>query len=491
MRRLLVLISVLFCLPAAGAVGTPAPSSVTIAGSLQSELGCPGDWQADCAATHLVYDANDDVWQGTFSVPAGDWEYKATLNDSWDENYGLHAQQNGPNIPLSLFSVTAPGSTVTFSYNSSTHVPRVSVAAPQSSHDNNVEWDGLRHDSRDTLYRTPGGAVPAGASVKVRFRTFHEDVTSVKLRVYDVNTSAQQIVPMTRVAADVGGYQPSLAGHTCDFWQTTLTRGSPDNLWYRFIVTDGSDTNYYADNTAALDGGLGMTSDDPVDSSYALMFYAPGFTTPAWMRSAVMYQIFPDRFRNGNVKNDPKTGDVRYDDPALKLPWNTKPEGYCRGYDDRNTNCPWRFDNHPPAWSPTIESPRGRDYMGGDLQGVTDELDYLKSLGVTAIYFNPIFASKSNHGYDTADYRQINPYFGSLKDFKDLVDGANARGMKVVLDGVFNHMSSDSPFFDRYHHYTETGACESLTSTWRSWFTFTTNNVPCGSSDYIGWFGFD
>ncbi len=446
MRRLTVLAAALLCLPAAGSLATPAPSSVTIAGSLQSELGCPGDWQPDCAATHLTYDANDDVWQRTFTVPAGDWEYKAPLNDSWDENYGLHAQQNGANIPLSLgaatsvkfyydhkthwvtdnhnsviavapgsfqseigcsgdwdpsclrswledpdgdgtytftttaippgsyefkvalneswdvnygaggvpggsnipFTVSAPGSTVTFSYNSTTHVPSVSVQAPASSHDNNVEWDGLRHDSRATLYRTPGGAVPAGTSIKLRFRTFHDDVTSVKARVYDINTSTQQIVSMTRVAADVSCYQASLAGHTCDFWQTTITRGSPDNLWYRFIVADGAKTAYYADNTAALDGGLGAPSDNPIDNSFALMFYDSGFTTPAWARSAVIYQIFPDRFRNGNTKNDPKTGDVRYDDPVLKLPWGTKPEGYCRSYADAATSCPWRFDNHPP-----------------------------------------------------------------------------------------------------------------------------------------------
>ena len=81
---------------------TPTPSSVTITGSLQDELGCPGDWQPDCAFTHLAYDAADDVWQGVFSIPAGNWEYKAALNGSWDENYGANAQQNGPNIPLNL-----------------------------------------------------------------------------------------------------------------------------------------------------------------------------------------------------------------------------------------------------------------------------------------------------------------------------------------------------------------------------------------------------
>jgi len=86
---------------------TPPPSSVTLAGSLQSELGCPGDWQPDCAATHLGFDAVDVVWQGTFSVPAGGWEYKAPVNDSWSENYGRYAQPDGPNIPLNLAAPAA------------------------------------------------------------------------------------------------------------------------------------------------------------------------------------------------------------------------------------------------------------------------------------------------------------------------------------------------------------------------------------------------
>src|SRR5215208_6234706 len=104
-------------LPAAFASHTPDPSSVTIAGSLQSELGCPGDWQPECGSTHLTFDANDGVWQGAFNVPAGDWEYKAPVNNSWDENYGLHAQQNGANVPLNLGSSSA----VKFYYDHETH----------------------------------------------------------------------------------------------------------------------------------------------------------------------------------------------------------------------------------------------------------------------------------------------------------------------------------------------------------------------------------
>src|SRR5574341_1931036 len=94
-------------IPPVTASHTPDPSSVTIAGSLQSELGCPGDWQPECATSYLAYDASDDVWQGVFSaVPAGNWEYKAALNNTWDENYGNHAVQNGDNIPLNLAAPT-------------------------------------------------------------------------------------------------------------------------------------------------------------------------------------------------------------------------------------------------------------------------------------------------------------------------------------------------------------------------------------------------
>ncbi|HEY6072239.1 MAG TPA: alpha-amylase family glycosyl hydrolase, partial [Anaerolineales bacterium] len=249
------------------------------------------------------------------------------------------------------------------------------------------------------------------------------------------------------------------------------------------------------------DGGLGSPSEDVVLLSYALMFYDPNFIAPAWAKNAVIYQIFPDRFRNGRANNDPKTGDPRYDDPVLQLPWGTLPEGYCRNYSDGNTNCPWRFDTTPPADSPTKEQPRGRDYMGGDLKGVDQSLGYLKLLGVNTLYFNPVFDSGSNHGYDTQDYYKIDPYFGTQKDWENLVKHARQLGIRIVLDGVYNHMSSDSAFFDRYHHYTTVGACESQTSQYRTWFTFhdvTPGTGTCVSSTgvangatYDGWFGFD
>lgn len=596
-RSLLLLSFFVLLLAIVAVAQTPNPTSVTIAGSLQSELGCPGDWQPECAATHLGYDASDDVWQGTFMVPAGNWEYKAPLNDSWTENYGLNATRDGANIPLNLgaaravkfyydhkshwitsnvnsviavapgsfqseldcpgdwapdclrswlqdtdgdgtytatftlpggsyeakvaineswdenygqggvpngpnipFNVPQPSGQVIFSYNATSHV--LTIVGPEPSADNNVEWDGLRHDSRDSLYRTPGGAAPANKSVRLRFRTFHDDVTGVTLRLFDVDAGAQQLLPMTRAAEDVSCYQEDLSGKTCDYWELTLNPNAPKNYWYRFIVTDGSDTDYYADNTRALDGGQGATSEDAIDDSYSLMFYNPAFTAPAWAQNAIIYQIFPDRFRNGRRNNDARTGDVRYDDPVLALSWNTLPEGYCRNYADADTNCPWRFDSTPPPFSLTKEAPRGRDYFGGDLRGVDQKLEYLQALGVNTIYFNPIFDAGSNHSYDTQDYYNLDPYFGDYKDWLNLVKHADRRGIRIILDNVFNHLSSDSFFFDRYRHYALKGACESRSSLFRNWFNFRapagSEPAPCvpstpGGADtyYDGWFGFD
>lgn len=578
---------------------TSTPASVTIAGSLQSELGCASDWQPECATTQLALEATDGIWQGSWTVPAGSWEYKAALNGSWTENYGANAAPNGPNIAFTLgaaesvkfyydhgshwitsnrnatiatlpgsfqselgcpgdwqpdclrswlqdpdgdgtyfFSTTAlpPGSyevkvaineswaenygaggvpdgpnipftvptagvEMRFTYDATSHLLTIR-AGNQSYPDNNVEWDGLRHDSRDPLYRTPGGAVPAGTPVTLRFRTFHNDVTRVQLRLFDLNANAQSFLELTPAASDVACYQAGLEQRTCDFWAVTLPNTAANNYWYRFIVSDGTDTDYYADNTAALDGGLGRTTDEVEDLSYALMVHNPGFSAPGWASSAVIYQIFPDRFNNADRRNDPATGDPRYDDPVLALPWDTLPEGYCRNYADAATNCPWRFDDTPPEWSPNKEGPRGRDYMGGDLKGVIQKLPYLRQLGVTAIYFNPIFEARSNHRYDTADYYTIDPALGTLEDFQDLVRKANQHNIRIILDGVYNHLSSDSPFFDRYGRYDEVGACEAADSPFREWFYFRPPSglepSPCapstpGGNDtyYDGWFGFD
>jgi glycosidase len=160
------------------------------------------------------------------------------------------------------------------------------------------------------------------------------------------------------------------------------------------------------------------------------------------------------------------------------------PEGYCRDYIN-------------PA-EPCTEAPRGRDYFGGDLRGVDQHLEYLQSVGVNTLYFNPIFDAASNHAYDTQDYYKIDPFFGTQKDWENLEKHADRLGIRIVLDGVFNHVSSDSSYFDRYGHFGTVGACESTSSPYRSWFFFTPQtNGPCAgpggpnTMTYSAWFGFD
>ncbi len=152
---------------------TPNPTNVTIAGSLQSELGCAGDWDPACAATHLTYDANDDVWQGTWTVPAGSWEYKAALNDSWNENYGLHAVSGGANIPLNLGADTS----VKFYYDHKSHwitdnhnsVIAVAPGSFQSELGCSGDWDPsclrswLEDPDGDGIYTFETTALPAGS----------------------------------------------------------------------------------------------------------------------------------------------------------------------------------------------------------------------------------------------------------------------------------------------------------------------------------------
>jgi cyclomaltodextrinase / maltogenic alpha-amylase / neopullulanase len=124
---------------------------------------------------------------------------------------------------------------------------------------------------------------------------------------------------------------------------------------------------------------------------------SPPFVTPEWARHAVFYQIFPERFANGDPSNDPENAQ----------PWGTPPTLY--------------------------------NFMGGDLQGIIDHLDYLADLGITALYLTPIFQATSNHKYNTFDYFKIDPHFGDLPTFQRLIAAAHSHGMRVVLDGVFNH----------------------------------------------------
>ncbi len=303
-----------------------------------------------------------------------------------------------------------------------TVVPTATLAG-----DGKIDAEGLFHDSRDPAYRSPGGPVEAGTDVVLRLRTRQGDLTGATVRLWDSRLDRETLVPMASEGAGM--------------WEATVsTPAQGEALWYRLIAQDGSARAYYNDDRAA-DGGQGEGHLYESDSDFVITAYNPNFKTPAWVRDAVVYQIFPDRFYNGDPQNDKPTGSFFYGGKTELKQWGDKPTG-------------------------------SDDFFGGDLQGVTAKLDYLQSLGVTAIYFNPIFMSPSNHRYDTTDYTKIDPALGDLAVFRRLVQEARARGIHIILDAVFNHSSSDSLYFDRFARYSTTGAYESQGSPYEGWYSF-------------------
>jgi len=411
---------------------------------------------------------------------AGDYEYKVVATGSWDA-IGLDNRSiNAANIPFTTYT---DGDIVPFVVDYRTGrvgaFPPPAGEPPEPGHDNEVWWDFLGHDSRDTLYRTPGGPVTTGTEVILRLRAAQGDLTEAKLRLYNDRTNVQSILPMSIAYSD----------GTYDWWEVTVPASAqPTVWWYRFIAIDGTDTDFYEDD-AARTMGWGQAFDESEDFSYQLTVYTPDFETPEWIKNAIVYQVFPDRFRDGDPTNNKPAGTFFYGEEGGTV--------YRSDTEEWNTYiCDPRADTNDPC-----EGSYSKNFYGGDLEGLEAKLDYLDDLGVTAIYLNPIFESPSNHGYDTTDYMTINSMFGSESDFLNLANELEARDMRLILDGVFNHVSSDSIYFDRYSLYDEVGACESNTSPYRNWFYFTDvtpGTGPCMSSTgvanaatYVSWWGYD
>lgn len=172
------------------------------------------------------------------------------------------------------------------------------------------------------------------------------------------------------------------------------------------------------------------------------------FETPQSFRGKIMYQIFPDRFFKS---------------------------GEC---DLSNKLTPFRLHENlkeDPVLGPDFDGSWNNDFYGGNLKGIEEKLPYLASLGVGILYLNPIFFAFSNHRYDTADYKRIDPLLGNERDFISLCKAAHRLGMKVILDGVFSHVGADSIYFDAKHRF-GSGAVSSASSSYREWFDF--QNYP-------------
>ena len=191
--------------------------------------------------------------------------------------------------------------------------------------------------------------------------------------------------------------------------------------------------------------------------SYQLLVYSEDFATPEWFKGGVLYQIFPDRFyKSGEVY--PERG------KWLHKSWKEAPE--------------FRANEQGKILN--------NDFFGGNFRGIAEKLDYLQSLRVTAIYLNPIFRAYSNHRYDTGDYMQVDSMLGTEEDFGSLVSECEKRGIKIILDGVFNHTGDDSRYFNKYGNYDELGAYQSKDSKYYAWYNF--KHFP---DKYDSWWGID
>ncbi|MEG1929778.1 MAG: glycoside hydrolase family 13 protein [Anaerovorax sp.] len=184
------------------------------------------------------------------------------------------------------------------------------------------------------------------------------------------------------------------------------------------------------------------------------------FEIPSWFKNGVMYQIFPDRFaRNKDVPLPKQNKRYRW-----RETWGASP---MRGPDEEGG-----------VWN--------NDFFGGNLQGIIDNLPYLQDLGITVLYLNPIFEAFSNHRYDTGNYKKIDPMLGDEKTFTLLCQEALDRGIRIILDGVFNHTGSDSLYFNKNGRYDTVGAYQSKESPYADWYSFT--HFP---NQYDAWWGVD
>lgn len=194
---------------------------------------------------------------------------------------------------------------------------------------------------------------------------------------------------------------------------------------------------------------------------------------PAWVKHQIFYQIFPERFANGDPSISVSEGEYQYlGAPVTQRKWG---------------DLPTNTDEH-----------RCSEFYGGDLIGLRQKLPYIRELGITALYLNPIFTSPSNHKYDTVDYMNVDPHFGGNEAFLDLLEEMKIDKMRIVLDAVFNHTSAHHPFMDRYGEHGETGAYRNPQSDYRGKVRFCRHEILnlqeffCFEGDqYVSWLGFE
>lgn len=301
----------------------------------------------------------------------------------------------------------------------------------------------LYHNSQDINYRTPFGAVAPNTEITISIRAFEpwenlkaelslwsEQLGEIKLNMRKGQETKNEIL----------------------FSVTFRANDVPGLIWYFFEVSNDREKLYYGNNEDQL-GGEGKVYASSTPKAYQITVYQPR-RMPEWYKNAIVYQIFPDRFHRGSDfiarTSDCLKTEKRGRKHIVRQEWNDQPEYR------KNTR------GEVTHW----------DFFGGTLQGIEEKLDYLKQLGVSVLYLNPIFEASSNHRYDTADFKKIDPRLGDGQAFSSLCKKAEEKGIHILLDGVFNHAGCDSIYYDQYGNYGGTGAYGNKKSKYASWFEF-------------------
>ena len=287
------------------------------------------------------------------------------------------------------------------------------------------------------LFKSPEGVISKGTTVKFRVKT-------------ERDIKPDKVYFMLRADSEDAYQEFEMKEGKAEFYIDHYfeKRG---HYWYSFKVITGSDTKYLNKtyyNFSALEETKG--------EDFFQLVTEFDYKCTNSMQGGIIYQIFVDRFA--------KVGEVKCREPlVLRDDWG--------GGIHKNTTDPIKIN---------------QEVFGGNLRGVISKLDYLKNLGVTTIYFNPICMANSNHKYDTADYSIVDPMFGDHDDFVNLLAEAKVRGIKIVIDGVYNHTGSDSIYFNKYNRFKSIGAYNSQKSQFYNWYNFT--EYP---DKYACWWGID
>lgn len=260
-----------------------------------------------------------------------------------------------------------------------------------------ADWTrSIHHDGSPVYVQAPERRIGARATIRLRVGA-DAPVRAVWLRTCP--DGEQTVAPMAPAGADA----------VCRWYAVELPLGML-RTGYRFLLATDAGNLWY--------NAAGPVDHYPTDANdFKLLAEAQ---SPSWVRDAVFYQIFPDRFADGDPANNVRDGEYTYGgQPVVARPWGALPN----------------------------KATGGREFFGGDLQGIAQRLDYLADLGVSALYLNPIFLAPSNHKYDVADYERVDPHLGGDQALAELRAALDARGMRLVLDIVPNHCGVTHPWF--------------------------------------------